>query len=97
MKYWKLILCILQGVLWAGTMVMGIGNMPSGFGACFLLLALFLTPGKTMEWLWEFWVVRVVLAAGVLLYMGHCLPMEDVHGAAENFWGFLLHLQKLFG
>ena len=50
MNYWKLILRIVQGILWAGAMVMGIGNMPSGFGACFLLLAIFLTPKKIIEW-----------------------------------------------
>ena len=97
MNYWKLILRIVQGILWAGAMVMGIGNMPSGFGACFWILAVLLTPQKVMDWLWEFWQVRAVFVAGLLYYMGYYIPMEDVHGAADNFSRFLLHLWKSIG
>ena len=96
MKYFKIMVRIVQGILWVGAMIMGIGNMPSGFGACFWILAVLLTPRKVMDWLWESWQVRAVFLAGLLYYMGHYIPLEDVHRAAENFCGFLERIRAVF-
>ena len=96
-KIVKAVLGVIYWLLWLVSIIMGIGNMPSGFGACFLILAVLLTPQKVMDWFWESWQVRAVLIAGLLYYMGHCIPMEDIHRAAENFIRFLQHLGRMFG
>ena len=97
MKYLRYVLILIHAVFWIGAMIMGIGNMPSGFGACFLLMALFLTPQGVLVWLWEYWQVRAVLLAGLLYYMTRYIPMEDVEKAAENFIRFIQNFAKLFG
>ena len=95
-KIAKAVFGVIYWLLWLVSIIMGIGNMPSGFGACFWILAVLLTPRKVMDWLWESWQVRAVFLAGLLYYMGHYIPLEDVHRAAENFCGFLERIRAVF-
>ena len=96
MKYLWVILRIIQAILWAVAMVMGIGNMPSGFGACFLLAAIFLTPPKVMSRVWGCWEVRAAFVFALVFYMERCLPMEDVDRAAENFCRLVERIREIF-
>lgn len=91
----KIILLVLYWLLYLTCLFFGALNMPSGIGAVFLFIAMFLTPQVIADSLKRIPYIRWVCLFLAYWYL-HYMPDGDIQQGAHNFGSKILRYKDIW-